>query len=204
MQQALYAGGCLAAAVGLTIDGGKSGHRRAGRSLTTTGGDPRDRATENETASSAQAAMARVKWRGKSTPERRATGAARQPPPGARPNRLRFKDCPSLSPATEQRSGLAAQAPRQRGAQMNGRRPRKTGQQNPAYWQPPAILLNGNGMGNRDSGPYLYLAEGGGSRTHQSPVNGDSVVLKTSRATGPYPLPKGASTGGKLKRMRYF
>ncbi len=30
--------------------GGKSGHRRAGRSLTATGGDPRERATENETA----------------------------------------------------------------------------------------------------------------------------------------------------------
>lgn len=29
---------------------GKSGHRRAGRSLTATGGDPRDRATEKETA----------------------------------------------------------------------------------------------------------------------------------------------------------
>ena len=27
--------------------GGKSGHQRAGRSLTATGGDPRDRATEN-------------------------------------------------------------------------------------------------------------------------------------------------------------
>ena len=38
-------GGCQAAAA--VTGRGKSGHHRAGRSLTTTGSDPRDRATEN-------------------------------------------------------------------------------------------------------------------------------------------------------------
>jgi len=43
----IYRGGCRAAAVGLfKAGGGKSGHHRAGRSLTATGGDPRVRATE--------------------------------------------------------------------------------------------------------------------------------------------------------------
>ena len=68
----------------------------------------------------------RVKWRGKSPPAVRVTGRAWQPPPGARPNRFRFKDCPSFF-LTERRNGLAARGRWQQRTQTNGRRPGQPG-----------------------------------------------------------------------------
>ncbi len=111
---------------------GKSGHHRAGRPLTTAGGDLRERATESKPPVGGEIFQpARVKRRGKSPPERRVTGAARQPPPGARPNRLCLRGDnplqgrPVLFPATERQSGLAARGRRQRRSQMNGCHPER-------------------------------------------------------------------------------
>jgi len=52
--------------------------------ITSGGGDPRESATESKPPASARV---RVKGCGKSAPRGLATGAARQTPPGARPNR---------------------------------------------------------------------------------------------------------------------
>jgi len=64
--------------------GGKSELHRAGWSLTATGGDPKESATENIPPAFRQV---RVKRRGKSSPVSRVTGKAWQTPSGARPNR---------------------------------------------------------------------------------------------------------------------
>ena len=71
--------------------GGKSELRRAGWSLTATGGDPKESATENIPPAIWQV---RVKRRGKSSPVSRVTGKAWQTPSGARPNRRTFEGGP--------------------------------------------------------------------------------------------------------------
>ena len=58
-------------------DGGKSELQRAGWSLTATGGDPKESATENIPPDPHARNPVRVKRRGKSSPVSRATGKAR-------------------------------------------------------------------------------------------------------------------------------
>jgi len=79
------------------VSGGKSEHHRAGWSLTATGGDPRESATENIPPPTALLSLlgVRVKWRGKSSPVPVVTSGAWQTPPGARPNREAFEGCPA-------------------------------------------------------------------------------------------------------------
>ena len=77
------------------VSGGKSEHHRAGWSLTATGGDPRESATENIPLQELFWAFGvRVKRRGKSSPVPMVTSGAWQTPPGARPNREAFEGCP--------------------------------------------------------------------------------------------------------------
>ena len=77
---------------GLFAARGKSGLRRTGWSVTPTGREARESATESkpprrELSSSPTRGAVRVKRCGKSAPAAAATRLARQTPPGARPNR---------------------------------------------------------------------------------------------------------------------
>lgn len=63
------------------------GSMETGWRLTAAGGDPRDSATENKPPAGLRPGAVRVKRCGKSAPRVLVTGAARQTPPGARPNR---------------------------------------------------------------------------------------------------------------------
>ena len=61
-------------------------------------GRPQGKGHREQTARRPQRCRVRVKRWGKSPPACRATGMARQPPPGARPNRFRFKGGPPFGP----------------------------------------------------------------------------------------------------------
>ncbi len=63
------------------------GSMKQGWRVTPAGGDPRESATENRPPNRALCPAARVKRCGKSAPRAPVTAAARQTPPGARPNR---------------------------------------------------------------------------------------------------------------------
>ena len=97
--------------------------------ITSGGGDPRESATESKPPACARV---RVKGCGKSAPRGLATGAARQTPPGARPNRggMRARAFRSVSRPPP---GLVARGARQRASQMNGHHAGESRAQNPAY-----------------------------------------------------------------------
>lgn len=67
-----------------------------------------------------------------------------------------------------------------------------------ARW-PASLCLAADGKPNH--GVHGGLAEGGGSRTLH-PTMWDDAVLKTGRATGPVPPPKGASVLAYWIRLR--
>jgi hypothetical protein len=111
---------------------GTSGLRRAGCWVTPSRGDPQESATESRPPMAGEPAQARVKRCGKSAPAPGATRAARQTPPGARPDRgrtARPQTPPGrpLEPAGNRRPrGMAAS-----GASRSPERRRL--RQNPAY-----------------------------------------------------------------------
>src|SRR5690606_2611722 len=84
------------------LRGGKSGHQRAGWSLTGTGGNPKESATENTPSHTASSGNGiRVKWRGKSSPVPWRHGSLANPirckaKKGA--SRNGSEDCPSFNP----------------------------------------------------------------------------------------------------------
>ena len=92
LRRRLAAGAMVCAGVGQAIAasqecGGKSGLRRARCQVTPGGREPTESATENKPPKRRASATVRVKWCGKSAPRRWQHSAARQTPPGARPNR---------------------------------------------------------------------------------------------------------------------
>ncbi len=83
-----------------TSRGGKSGLHRAACWLTASGGNPRESATENDTAELAGVTprVARVKRCGKSAPPSWRHGGTGKTPRGARPNRGAFEVGPAEAP----------------------------------------------------------------------------------------------------------